>query len=113
MQRGEVYLAAFPFGDQPGMKLRPVLLLTGAVGVGTEVVAAYISSVIPATLLPSDILIDPARPEHRQTRLRVASVLRLHKIATIHTGSLQRSLGKVSAATQQAVDDALRATLGL
>jgi hypothetical protein len=29
MQRGEIYLASFPFGDVPGMKLRPVLLLRG------------------------------------------------------------------------------------
>jgi hypothetical protein len=28
MQRGEIHLAAFPFGDAPGMKLRLVLLLT-------------------------------------------------------------------------------------
>src|ERR1035437_143801 len=32
MRPGEIYLAQFPFGDVPGMKLRPVLLLTGAVG---------------------------------------------------------------------------------
>src|SRR5664279_3216277 len=32
MRSGEIYLAQFPFGDVPGMKLRPVLLLTGAVG---------------------------------------------------------------------------------
>src|SRR5450759_3911743 len=29
MRPGEIYLAQFPFGDVPGMKLRPVLLLTG------------------------------------------------------------------------------------
>ena len=33
------------------MKLRPVLLLTGAVGSVPEVLVAYISSVIPLTLL--------------------------------------------------------------
>jgi len=27
MRPGEIYLAAFPFGDVPRMKLRPVLLL--------------------------------------------------------------------------------------
>ena len=40
MQRGEMSLASFPFGDVPGMKLRPVLLLTPPMntlhaGVGT------------------------------------------------------------------------------
>ena len=36
MQRGDIYLAAFPFGDRPGMKLRPVLLLTSSVGVAQK-----------------------------------------------------------------------------
>jgi hypothetical protein len=32
MQPAEIYLAKFPFGDVPGMKIRPVLLLTDPVG---------------------------------------------------------------------------------
>jgi hypothetical protein len=40
MQRGDIYLASFPFGDMAVMKLRPVLLLTERVGPGTEVIVA-------------------------------------------------------------------------
>ena len=36
MRPGEIYLAKFPFGDAPGMKIRPVLLLTEPVGVVLE-----------------------------------------------------------------------------
>lgn len=71
MRAGEVYLARFPFGDVPGMKLRPVLLLTGSVGVVPEVLVAYISSVVPPQLLPSDILLDPANPVFASTRLKM------------------------------------------
>ena len=53
------------------MKLRPVLLLTGAIGSVPEVVVAYISSVIPPNLLSSDVLLDPAKPEFRSTELKV------------------------------------------
>ena len=53
MRPGEIYLAQFPFGDVPGMKLRPVLLLTGPLGSIPEVLVVYISSVIPAQVLPS------------------------------------------------------------
>ena len=60
MRPGEIYLAAFPFGDVPGMKLRPVLLLTSNIGVVPEVLVAYISSVIPSQFLPSDLVLDPA-----------------------------------------------------
>jgi len=113
MQRGEIYLASFPYGDVAAMKLRPVLLLTGSVGVGTEIIVAYISSVIPSTLLAGDILIDPGQPEHQSTRLKTVSVLRLHKLATIHVTSVQRRMGKVSTATQQEVDAKLRQVLSL
>ena len=58
MQPGDIYLAQFPFGDVPGMKLRPVLLLAAQIGPVPEVVVAYISSVIPAQPLPTDILLD-------------------------------------------------------
>src|ERR1017187_9556257 len=82
MRPGEIYLAQFPFGDIPGMKLRPVLLLTGAVGFVPEVLVAYISSVIPSQPLPSDIMIDPTK--FPSTNLKTSSALRLHKLATIH-----------------------------
>ena len=42
MRPGEIYLAQFPFGDVPGMKLRPVLLLTGPIGAIPEILVAYI-----------------------------------------------------------------------
>ena len=88
MRPGEIYLAKFPFGDAPGMKFRPVLLLTDPVGGIPEILVAYISSVIPTRLLPSDLLLDPSIPEFRSTNLKISSALRLHKLATIHCSSL-------------------------
>ena len=83
MRPGEIYLARFPFGDVPGMKLRPVLLPTGSLGLVPEVLVAYISSVLPAQPLPSDLILDPATQEFQSTHLKLASALRLHKLATI------------------------------
>jgi mRNA interferase MazF len=70
MRPGEIFLARFPFGDVPGMKLRP-----------------------------SDLFLDPSTPEFSSTRLKVASTLRLHKLATIHSSSLARYLGAIDSAT--------------
>lgn len=95
MRPGEIYLARFPFCDVPGMKLRPVLLLTGALGRIPEVLVAYISSVIPVQLLATDIVIDPAKPEFLDSHLKVVSALRLHKLATIHSSNLARYLGHI------------------
>ena len=93
MHPGDICLAGFPFGDTAGMKLRPVLVLAGPVGPVPEVLVAYISSVIPPALMSSDLVLDPARPEFRSTNLKTASVLRLHKLATIHASMIVRHLG--------------------
>ena len=113
MRRGDIVLGYFPFGDVTGQKLRPLLLLTGPAGTGTEVVAAYVSSIIPVNLLPSDILLNPALPQFQSTRLKVVSVLRLHKIGTIHVTSVLRRLGDISPSIQQEVDAKLRGVLRL
>jgi mRNA interferase MazF len=113
MRSGEIYLARFPFGDVPGMKLRPVLLLTGSLGSVPEVLVAYISSVVPAQPLPSDFIIDPAKPEFQSTHLKVPSVLRLHKLATIHCSSLARHLGALEPAQHTEVAIKLKQLLEL
>lgn len=109
----EIYLASFPFGDTAGMKLRPVLTLTGPLGRIPEVLVAYISSVIPSALLPTDIVLDPATAEHRSTNLKMKSVLRLHKLATIHRGALVRRLGRFPQSATGEVEQRLRAMLAV
>ena len=113
MRPGEIYLARFPFGDVPGMKLRPVLLLTESIGSVPEVLVAYISSVLPAQPLPSDLILDPATPEFQGTHLKVVSAFGLHKLATIHCSSLARHLGALESAQHAIVAGKLRALLGL
>ena len=113
MLRGEIYLASFPFGNAPGMKLRPVLLLTSPVGASAEVVAAYISSIVPSALLPSDLVLNPQNSKDASTGLKVISVLRLHKLATIHSSIFQRRLGELAPETLEQVDSRLRILLSL
>ena len=113
MNPDELYLASFPFGGSSGMKLRPVLLLTGPIGSVPEVLVAYISSVRPSTLLPSDIVLDPATADHASTNLKTRSVLRLHKLATIHARSVVRRLGTLPNALAAEVDDKLRGLLSI
>ena len=113
MRPGEIYLARFPFGDVPGMKLRPGLLLTGSLGSVPEVLVAYISSVVPSQPLPSDLVVDPTKPEFQTTHLKVVSVVRFHKLATIHVSSLARSLGVLAASHQANVAAKLKALLAI
>jgi mRNA interferase MazF len=113
IKRNDIYLANFPFGDAPGMKMRPVLTLTSPLGTMPEVLVAYISSVIPALLLPTDVILDPSIAEHRSTKLKTQSALRLHKLATIHTSAIRRRLGVLPSEIVSDVDRKLRELLSL
>ena len=95
------------------MKLRPVLLLTGSLGLVPELLVAYISSVLPDQPLPSDLILDLATPEFQGTHLKVTSALRLHKLATIHCSSLTRQLGALDFPQYAIVVGKPRALLGL
>jgi mRNA interferase MazF len=113
MKRSEIYLARFPLGGTIGAKVRPVLLLTDPVGPVPELLGAYISSIIPDPMLPSDLLLDPASPDHGGTNLKVISIIRLHKLATIHLRDAFRRIGELAPATMQEVENRLRILLAL
>lgn len=113
MKPGEIYLGQFPFGDVAGMKLRPVVVLSGVTGPTEEVLVAHGSSVIPASPLATDLLLDPGSGEDVDTRLKTVSVVRLHKLATIHRTSLSRFLGVLSPQKHAAALHRLRSWLGL
>jgi mRNA interferase MazF len=106
-------LARFPFGDAPGMKLRPVLILTDRLGSIPEVLVAYISSVIPDATLPTDLILEPHRPEWAGIGLKANSVIRLHKLATIHASSIVRKLGRLPHSKTNEIRSILRAMLHL
>lgn len=97
------------------MKLRPVLLLTGPIGPVPEVLVAYISSVLPTASerLPSDLILDPADARYASSNLKATSVVRLHKLATIHRRNLVRHVGALSGTAWNEVHSKLRALMGL
>ena len=113
MKVGEIYLAAFPFSDKATEKLRPVLLLAGPIGPHSEVLVAYISSVVPAQQLASDLQLDPTQADGKSTQLKVLSVLRLHKLATIHARLMRRRLGQLSPPLRAEAEEKLRTLLEL
>jgi mRNA-degrading endonuclease toxin of MazEF toxin-antitoxin module len=113
MTPGDICIGKFPPGGTPGARPRPVLLLTGPLGTVPEFVVAYISSVIPTQLLPGDILLDPARSDHASMNLRQLSVLRMHKISTVHSRDLLRYLGVMPPSMFAQAQSHLRSVLNL
>lgn len=113
MIKGRVVLIPFPFDDMTASKVRPAVCLTEPIGPHRHVVVAFISSQVSADLAATDIVLDPRRQDFRATGLRVASVLRLHRLVTLTTSLIRRELGHLSPAWQDEVAQKLAVLFGL
>jgi mRNA interferase MazF len=112
LSRGDVVLTQFPFTDLTGASLRPALVVS--VGqIGQDIVLVGISSVVRGALAPTDYTMDASHPEFGLTGLRVTSVFRLHKLATVERSVIVRRLGRIGPQLQAEVDNLLRVVLGL
>jgi mRNA interferase MazF len=105
--RYSVVLVPFPFDDLTGTKVRPAICLTNAVGAYRHVVLAFITSVVPAEIEPSDLLIEPSGDGFTATGLRVRSLLRLHRMVTVPAKIIQRKLGVLPPNLQTEVQQGL------
>lgn len=112
LARGEIVLADFPFSDLSGSKVRPALMVSPGL-TGQDVVLLAISSVVRGADVPTDLLVPMAHPEFARTGLRVASVFRAHKLATIERKIITRRLGRIGPQLQVEIDNLLRLALML
>ena len=106
--RYRVILVPFPFDDLTGSKVRPAVCLTDGVGAQRHVVLAFITSVVPPKLEPTDLLLDPGSADFARTGLRVRSALRLHRLVTVSATIIRRQLGVLSPSLQTQVQQRLR-----
>ena len=113
MTKGRVVLVPFPFDDMTASKVRPAVCLTDPIGPYRHIVVAFVSSQVPVDIVATDVLLNPQREDFGATGLRVASVLRLHRVVTLTTALIHRELGKLSQAWQQEVDQKLAVLFGL
>ena len=111
-KRGDVVLAPFPFSDLAGSKVRPALVVSSGV-IGDDVILLAISSVVRASLVASDLLLETTHADFSATGLKVRSVFRAHSLATIEESLILRRLGRVSANLQREIDQRLRSALTL
>jgi mRNA interferase MazF len=81
--------------------------------IGQDLVLAGISSVVRSGAIPTDVLVESSHAEFGATGLRVASVIRLHKLASVEVKVVARRLGRLGPNLQSEVDRCLKAALGL
>jgi mRNA interferase MazF len=111
--RYKVILVPFPFDDLTGAKVRPAVCLTDAVGAHRHVTLAFITSVVPIQLEPTDLVLEPGNADFASTGLKVRSALRLHRVVTVSTGIIQRQLGVLPSNLQTQVQQRLRGLFAL
>jgi mRNA interferase MazF len=107
MTKGRIVLIPFPFDDLTESKVRPAVCLTEPVGSHRHVILGFISSQVTADISSTDILLDPRSNDFIATGLRVASVLRLHRLVTVTMSLIRRDLGKLSPSWQEEVNKKL------
>jgi mRNA interferase MazF len=86
-----IVLIHFPFTDLSSTKLRPALILHED---EKDVVAAFISSKVEKVRV-TDILINKSQNEFNQTGLKVDSILKLDKIATLNKKLILGKIGEI------------------
>lgn len=89
---GSIVLARFPFTDLSGDKRRPALVVSRDNGRRTDLVVCFITSVPRSGADMAPIAPDPG------TGLKVPSVVRFDKLATLDLGVIAGRLGVAPAA---------------
>jgi len=103
--KGKIVLVPFPFTDLTAAKLRPALVIYEG---EKDVVMAFVSSKIPSELSEVDILITKNHTSFRKAGLKVDSVIKLDKIATVLKDLIVGELGEVDEKLRQEVNQKLK-----
>ena len=111
LRRGDVVLVAFPFTDLSGVKRRPAVIV-GRVQTN-DLLLAFITSRTGVRRSPSSHQLAPSDPEFLTSGLKVASTVRLDRLATLHRRLVTRRLGTIGPQTSLAVERCLRHVLAL
>jgi len=107
---GDVILVPFPFTDLSAQRVRPALIVGRVTGL--DVIVAFITSRLHMGNAPATYIFQ-RNPEFEATGLRVASAVRLDKLATIPRQLIVRRLGRIGSQTSAAVTETLRYVFGI
>ena len=106
MNKGNIVLVPFPFTDLSQTKLRPAIVLW-ADSRSSDVTLCFISSQGVENLNEGEFSLNPTDGEFQGTGLKVASKVRVTRIATIERGLISRRLGKLGNRQTQQLNLAL------
>src|SRR3989442_3189360 len=115
VNRGDIVLAELPFSDGSGSKVRPALVVQCDDNNQRldDVIVAVITKTTKNVSEPTQLLIDITTPEGMATNLLHTSAVKCEHLITIDQKLIRRTIGTLSAAMMQQIDDCLKSSLGL
>ncbi len=114
MKRGTIILTPFPFTDLTRNKVRPSLVVSSNKRKDSNVIIAFISSVIDSkNLSETDVLLDSKEISFKETGLKTTSIIRTDKLATIDKKIILGELGNIESELLRKVDENLKLVLDL
>ena len=116
VRRGDVVLVDFPYSDRTGSKVRPVLVVQadGWNQVLDDTILALITSSRRRRLdAPTQVFLDLAKPEARQSGLRMDSLVQCENLLTYDQSQILRVLGRLPVNVMQGINVCLRSALGI
>ena len=111
--RGTIILIPFPFTDLSSQRIRPALIISNNERRGDDIIVVFISSVLSQTPRTADVVILESHSSFSETGLKVSSVVRCDKIATLDKHIVIGELGTLSKTLQHEIDQRLKYVLGL
>jgi len=107
-----IVLIEFYFSDKKKSKLRPAIILTKPDTHG-DIIVATITSNIHRASHKGDILIPSTNKSFPETGLKVSSVIRLSKLATIHNKRIKGELGLLPQSYQKTINKGITEVFSL
>lgn len=115
IRRGDVVVAEFPFVDG-GSKKRPAIVvpcdaLSGKIA--NTILAMITGNTRLVSKEPTQFLIDPATPGGNSSGLKHASAVKCNNLMTVAQSNIIHTLGHLSDALKQKLNDCVKAALEL
>jgi len=115
VSRGDIVLIYAPYVTRRGGKTRPMLVVQNDANNQRmqNTIVATITSNVSRAVEPTQVFVDVATPDGKQTGLLSNSIVSTENLLTVRQAHVRKTIGRLSAALMRQVDDALKNSLAL
>jgi mRNA interferase MazF len=114
--RGDVVIVEFPYQDGTKGKNRPALVVQcdeNNTRLQNTVIAMITGNIRLAASEPTQLLIDPTKPEGHTSGLHAPSAVKCENLFTVTQINILHTIGRLPPSLMSKVDACLKASLGL